>query len=174
MGDLTFVPYNDETHRSSFFELNLEYLIGANEVMYDEYGIYLIPDGTVKDYLESVFPTFTAIKPPNGIIFILEDDGNPVGMGALKKLEDGVGEIKRMYIRPDYRGGYGKKLYGLLEDKAREFGFSVLRLDTARVAAAAVNIYRKVGFKEIEGYSGGEWEGSNNLDSIVIFMEKHL
>ena len=75
-----------------------------------------------------------------------------MGMGALKKLEEKVGEIKRMYIRPEYRGGLGRRMYGLLEDKAKEFGFNVLRLDTSRLMEAALYLYNKVGFIEIEGY----------------------
>jgi len=44
------------------------------------------------------------LKPPNGIVYLLETEGTIVGMGAIKKLKDGVGEIKRIYIQPSYRG----------------------------------------------------------------------
>ncbi len=115
-----------------------------------------------------------SINPPDGIIYILEADGHAVGMGALKKLDDKVGEIKRMYIRPDYRGGLGRRLYGLLEDKAKEFGFIVLRLDTSRLMEAALYLYNKVGYNEIEGYSGGEWAEDHPLAKYAVFMEKKL
>jgi ribosomal protein S18 acetylase RimI-like enzyme len=174
MTSLKFVPYKNNIHKEQFFQLNLEYLTWANDIMHEEYEIRLVPEGTEKEYLESVFPKFTAIKPPEGIIYILETDGKAVGMGALKKLEDKIGEIKRMYIRSEYRGGLGRKLYYLLEDKAREFGFEMLRLDTSMLAVAAVNLYRKVGFKEIERYTGGEWGEDHELNSIAMFMEKRL
>ena len=122
-----------------------------------------------------MFPSFAAIKPPDGIICILEVKGKPEGMGVLKKLEDAVGEIKRMYIRPWTRGnGYGKGILNWLEERAREFGFSTLRLDTTEFAEAAVHIYRKAGFKEIQRYSGGEWDERSEVEANLVFMEKDL
>lgn len=174
MSGLQFVIYDDSVHRDQFFQLNLEYLTWGNNLLYDEYGTHLIPDGKVKEYLENAFPKFASIKPPNGIIYVLEADGKAVGMGALKKLDDKVGEIKRMYIRPEYRGGLGRRLYELLEDKAKEFGINLLRLDTSRLMEAAVYLYNKVGYKEIEGYSGGEWAEDHPLAKYAVFMEKQL
>jgi GNAT superfamily N-acetyltransferase len=143
----SYVPYDDESHRNQFFELNLEYLTRLNELSTAQHGVEVNPGDTVLKYLESMFPSFAAIKPPDGIICILEINGKPEGMGVLKKLEDAVGEIKRMYIRPWTRGnGFGKGILNWLEEKARELGFSMLRLDTAKFAEAAVHIYRKAGF----------------------------
>jgi GNAT superfamily N-acetyltransferase len=175
MVEARFVPYDDEAHRDQFFELNLEYLTGINELSSTRHGIKVNPNGTVKEYVESVFPTYAAIKPPEGVICILELDGTPEGMGVLKKLGDDVGEIKRMYTRPMSRGnGYGKGILRWLEERAREFGFSTLRLDTAQFAEAAVHIYRKAGFKDIQRYSGGEWDVRSDVHSIQLFMEKEL
>ena len=175
MVEARFVPYNEETHRNQFFELNLEYLTGINELSYTKHGVKVNPGGTVLEYVESVFPTYAAIKPPEGVICILEVDGEAEGMGVLKKLEDGVGEIKRMYIRPRTRGnGYGKGILEWLEEMAREFGFWALRLDTAEFLEAAVHIYRKAGFKEIQQYSGGEWVERSDVKTIALYMEKKL
>lgn len=175
MSKAGFVLYNDETHRNKFFELNLEYLRGINELSSTLHGVKVNPNGTVLEYVESVFPTYAAIAPPEGVICILEVDGEPEGMGVLKKLEDGIGKIKRMYIRPRTRGkGYGKGILNWLEERAREFGFSKLRLDTAEFAEAAVHIYRKAGFKEIQRYIGGEWDERSDVEAIQIFMEKDL
>ena len=175
MAEATFVPYNDETHRTDFYEINHEYLTGLDNELSTRYGINLNPAGTVKEYLDTVFQKFTEINPPEGIIYILELDGEMTGMGVLRKLDEGVGEIKRMYIRPKYQGyGFGKELYRLLENKAREFGFSMLRLDTAVFAEAAVHIYRKVGFMDVGEYSGGEWDDRTDNDDFAIYMEKKL
>ena len=176
MVDARFVPYDDETYRAQFYELNLEFLTYANTTIFTNKGYNLIPDGDVQGYLDSVFPQFTAIKQPEGIICILEVDGEPVGMGVLKTLEDGVGEIKRMYIRPRTQGkGYGKKILRWLEEKAVEFGFSKLRLDTSEeFSEVAVHIYRKAGFKKIESYSGDEWENQSKAQDLLIYMEKEL
>ncbi|MBN1683166.1 GNAT family N-acetyltransferase [Candidatus Bathyarchaeota archaeon] len=54
--------------------------------------------------------SLSSLKPSEGILYILKVDGVTAGMGALRRLDDSVGEIKRMYVRPSYRGkGYGKK-----------------------------------------------------------------
>ena len=175
MVEAQFVPYDDKSHRAQFFELNYEYLTGINELSSTHHGIKVNPSGTVLEYVESVFPTYAAIKPPEGVICILEVDGEAEGMGVLKKLEDGVGEIKRMYIRPRARGnGYGKGILEWLEEMAREFGFWVLRLDTAEFLEAAMHIYRKAGFKEIQQYSGGEWVERSDVKTIALYMEKKL
>jgi GNAT superfamily N-acetyltransferase len=94
-------------------------------------------------------------------------------MGVLKKLEEGVGEINRMYIRPAYRGrSYGKTLLNRLIDKGRELGYSTLRLDSADFMTTAHHIYRYVGVKEIDEYLGSEipeW-----YRPYAVFMEKKL
>ena len=175
MTEASYVPYDDEAHRNQFFELNLEYLTRLNELSSARHGIEVNPNGTVLEYVESVFPLFAAIKPPDGIICILEVDGKPEGMGVLKKLEDTIGEIQRMYICPRARGnGYGKGILNWLEERARVFGFSTLRLDTAEFAEAAVHIYRKAGFEEIQQYSGGEWVERSDVKTIALYMEKKL
>jgi len=126
----------------------------------------------LREYVEAFLDDFLAIRPPKGIIYVLEDDGNVVGMGALKELEVGVGEIKRMYIRPEYRRrGLGKQLLKKLMEKGKEFGYSTIRLQTADWMRVAHNVYRSAGFKEIDEYSGGEVP-PGKLRSHTIFMEK--
>jgi GNAT superfamily N-acetyltransferase len=168
------VPYNEEKHRNQFYELNLEYLTWIDDQAYTRYGARLNPDGTVKEYLDSVFNEFSEIQPPKGLICILEVDGKAVGLGVLKQLSDEVAEIKRMYIRPQYRGhGFGNEIYQRLETQAEEYGYKLLRLDTAKFLEAAFHIYSKIGYVEVERYSGGEWDHRNDIP-WTIFMEKKL
>jgi len=92
-------------------------------------------------------------------------------MGAIKKLKDHIGEIKRMYIQPSYRGrGYGKQLLNKLLEKGREFGFSTFRLETSKFMKAAQHIYYSAGFVESEEYP--EVETPLILRQYQIFMEK--
>ena len=75
----------------------------------------------VRGYVEKVLPKYIEAKAPEGIIYILEIIGVMAGMGALRKLEEGVGEIKRVYVRPEHRGkGYGKEMLSRLMAKAEE------------------------------------------------------
>jgi ribosomal protein S18 acetylase RimI-like enzyme len=170
------VPYDKTIHKEQFLKLNVEHLNWFVEKAFTQHTIdttTLTGPATVQEYVETNLDRFTSIRPPNGIIYIIETDKNVVGMGALRELGDGVGEIKRMYIRPKYRGrGLGKRLLGKLMEKAREFGYMVLRLDTADFMTVAQSIYRSVGFKEIDEYPGceiPEWYRQYSL-----FMEKKL
>ena len=178
MVELDFVQYDDNVHRDQYYELTLEYITWVGNEVKTRYDININPnqDGTAKEYLDSIFNKFTEIKPPEGIIYLLLDEKRVVGMGALRKLEEGIGEIKRMYIKPDpsYRGnGYGQKIVDKLVEKARLLGFSTLRLDTGAYMPAAVHIYKKAGFKESEYYSGNEFE-QDHAEGIAIYMEKKL
>jgi ribosomal protein S18 acetylase RimI-like enzyme len=165
-----FVPYDDSKYQKQFFDLNVEYLNFIRSAAIKALGTTSLPED-FRQYVERVFPTFTAIKASEGIIYLLVSEDRVVGMGAVRKLEDGAGEIKRMYIKPELQGkGLGKEMMGRLEEKARELGYSTLRLDTAWFLEAAVHVYRRAGFVEREKYSGTESEG----DSNYIYMEKML
>lgn len=167
---VSFIPYDDRTHRESYYELNVgyfEYLRDAAIKNLGATGFFKNP----REYVKNVFPEFASIKPYEGIIYLLMVDDKAVGMGALRKIEDGVGEIKRMYIRPEYQGvGYGKEMMNRLIAKAVELGFHTLRLDTAYFLEAAIHIYKSAGFKERDKYPGTESDGELHY----IYMEKKL
>ncbi len=168
-----FVPYDDNKHHNQFQELNIEYITWFRDEMLANYNIDLFTGrSTVRQYIENTLPEFIEAKPPEGVIFILEVDGKMCGMGALKKLEEGIAEVKRMYVRPEYRGnGYGKRMLNRLIEAAKEFGYSTLRLDTGEFMKAALGLYRSAGFNEREPYSGTEYTRDSNTH---IFMEKKL
>ena len=92
-------------------------------------------------------------------------------MGALRKLDGRIGEIKRMYIRPTYRGrGYGKQMLNKLLKVGREFGCSSFVLETSKFMAVAQHIYRSAGFVEREEYP--ESETPTILRQYQLYMEK--
>ncbi len=170
-----FVPYDDSVHQAQFFELNVEYASWFAEKYFARHNIDIVSilGKSVQEYVRTVIGNFTNIRSSEGITYLLEIDGKVEGMGALIKLEEGVGEIKRMYIRPEHQGkGYGKEMLNRLIGKARELGYSTLRLETADFSTTAHHVYRSAGFKEIAEYTGGEtpeW-----LRPYCMFMEKNL
>ena len=92
-------------------------------------------------------------------------------MGAIRKLSNDIGEIKRMYIRPLYRGrGYGKQMLNKLLEVGREFGCSSFLLETSKFMTLAQYIYRSAGFIEREEYP--ESETPIILRQYQLFMEK--
>ena len=73
-------------------------------------------------------------------------EGEPVACGALQPLEPGVGEVKRMYVRPAYRGrGLSRTILAAVEDLAVAKGIHTLRLETGRFLAPALGLYTRAG-----------------------------
>lgn len=94
-------------------------------------------------------------------------DGKIIAMGALKQIAPGRGEIKRMRIDPELQGqGYGQTILTLLENRARELGFTSLQLDTSEYQKPAQRLYEKNGYKEMRRGMVGKYP--------TIFYEKAL
>jgi putative acetyltransferase len=92
--------------------------------------------------------------PPAGRLLLAEWEGNLAGCVALHKLETHVCEMKRLYLRPEFRGrGLGRVLCERVLSEARTIGYRQLRLDTVEpVMKEAVAMYRHLGFREVEPY----------------------
>ena len=107
--------------------------------------------------------------PPEGRLLLAIFDGQTAGCVALHKIENDVCEMKRLYVRPQFRGkGLGKALAERIIHEAREIGYKKLRLDTVEpVMRAAVAMYRQLGFQEIEPYRANPIKGA-------LYMELQL
>lgn len=106
---------------------------------------------------------------PNGAILLAEVEGKPVGVVAVKPLdEEGVCEMKRLYVKPAVRGqGIGRALGKAIIETARDLGYDVMRLDTMASMTAARTLYRSLSFEERSPYY------HNPMDEAV-FMERTL
>lgn len=94
------------------------------------------------------------LGPPGGIFMVGFDDERPVCCGGIKRLQDGTCEIKRMYVVPAARDrGVARALLEALEDKARELGYTVARLDTGPRQPKAERIYRSAGYRPIPNFN---------------------
>ncbi|MCL4539534.1 MAG: GNAT family N-acetyltransferase [Bacteroidetes bacterium] len=90
---------------------------------------------------------------PEGRILIALAGGKPAGCVALRKHGEGVCEMKRLYVRPEFRGeGIGKTLAGRIIAEAKKIGYEKMRLDTVGSMVEAIALYRSFGFKEIGQY----------------------
>jgi putative acetyltransferase len=92
--------------------------------------------------------------PPHGRLLLAEGEGRTAGCVALHKLATQVCEMKRLYLRPEFRGrGLGRMLCERTLSEARNIGYRQLRLDTVEpVMKDAVALYRRLGFREITPY----------------------
>jgi GNAT superfamily N-acetyltransferase len=93
--------------------------------------------------------------PPHGAYVVgFDDDGTPVCGGGVKRLDDEVCEVKRMFVVPAARGrGLAKELLRALEDAARELGYTRARLDTGPKQPHAERMYRAAGYADIPDYN---------------------
>jgi putative acetyltransferase len=107
--------------------------------------------------------------PPAGRLVLAVDGLQLAGCVALHKLENEICEMKRLYVRPQFRGkGLGRVLAERIVADAREIGYKRLRLDTVEpVMRDAVALYRKLGFREIAPYRQNPIEGA-------LYMELEL
>lgn len=95
-----------------------------------------------------------AYAPPKGRLLLAQHSDHLAGCVALRPLEGQICEMKRLYVRPEYRGkGVGRFLVDAIIAEARSIGYERMRLDTVESSMKdAVAIYRRRGFREIAPY----------------------
>lgn len=102
---------------------------------------------------------------PYQMIILAMDGGHPAACVALRQLGGGFGELKRLYVRPAYRGeGLAKTLIRMVIDEARLSGFGGVRLDTLATMGPAIALYLSLGFREIPHYGEEREQGLRYLE----------
>lgn len=104
--------------------------------------------------------------PPDGRLLLAIEDGQLAGCIALRTLEPGVCEMKRLFLRPAYRGkGLGRVLVDSIIDEARNLGYTHMRLDTLPGRTdKAIALYRSFGFQEIGPYRENPVAGAKFME----------
>jgi GNAT superfamily N-acetyltransferase len=150
-------------------ELFWEYLQWANANVEKHFGVSF----DIAAMLEEDMNTLDKFMPPKGRLLLSYVEDQPMGIACLKALTDDIGEVKRMYVRPQARKrGLGRALLNQLLEEARLIGYTLLRLDSAQFMREAHGLYRSMGFHEIEAYDGSEIP--KEFQNHWIFMEHEL
>ena len=101
--------------------------------------------------------------------FLIRQDGEPAGCGGIQLFGNEYGEVKRMYIRPQFRRlGFAKMMLSHLEGYARNQGVGILRLETGVHQHAAIRLYERMGFRSIPPF------GEYREDPRSRFYEKQI
>jgi putative acetyltransferase len=109
------------------------------------------------------------VAPGRGAFLVASRMGKSIGCGAVRRIDDRTGELKRMYVCPEQRGrGVGGAILAALEVEARALGLSRLLLETGVRQTEAIALYRKAGFSDIAPF--GEYVES----PLSLCMAKNL
>ena len=101
--------------------------------------------------------------------FVLRAYGTPAGCGGIQLFGTEYGELKRMYVRPQFRGsGFGKLLLNHLEEHARSHGVGLVRLETGIYQTEAIGLYQRMGYERIGPF------GPYVNDPLSAFFEKRI
>lgn len=121
--------------------------------LFDEYAVSIGIDLTFQNFEQELIHIADIYMPPDGALILAKRDGIPAGCVGLRKMEGRRCEMKRLYVRPEFRGkGLGKALCSRIILKGRQLGYREMLLDTLSTMTDAQALYRSHGFRETVPY----------------------
>ena len=126
-----------------------------------EYAAWVGLDLSFQHFAEEVQRLPGEYQEPTGVLLIARLQGEPAGMGALRGLDDGRCEMKRLFVRPVARGrGLGRQLAERIIAEAKDHGYRSIQLDTLPMMKGAQELYEELGFVDIPPYYDSPIEGT--------------
>lgn len=128
-------------------------MIEEGKQLFLEYSQSLKIDLSFQNFEEEVKELPGKYEQPDGALIIALADGKPAGCIALRKISEDTCEMKRLYVRDDYRGfGIGRRLINMIIKEASILNYHYIRLDTLQTMKKAQDLYISLGFYDIESY----------------------
>jgi putative acetyltransferase len=153
--------------------LTIEEAYGGDQLerireLFEEYAAALNLDLGFQGFEEELATLPGLYNPPGGRLLLASWNGAVAGCVGLRPLQSGTCEMKRLYVRPAYRGlGLGTTLVGRIINEAVTAGYVSLRLDSLPSMGAALALYRRLGFREIPAYRENPVPGT-------VYLERQL
>ena len=136
--------------------------------LFREYHRSLGVDLCFQDFEHELASLPSEYAPPSGRLLLSYEEETLAGCVALRKIDDSTCEMKRLYVRPDFRGRQlGKRLAEAVIEEARVIGYKKMKLDTLPAMTTAITMYRSLGFKPTPPYRLNPVPGA-------LFMELDL
>ncbi len=151
-----FIIAESEEHIKDAIELFKEYAASLNISLAFQH---------FNEELNNIHQMYSA---PDGLLLVVYDQNIPIACAAYRKIEEGISEVKRMYVQPAYhRLRIGDQLMNILIRSAKSVGYKSMRLDTLDTMTPAIALYKKHGFYERDAYYF-------NPNENTVYMEKVL
>ncbi len=133
--------------------------------LFEEYAKTLGSDPCLQDFSEELATLPGRYARPGGRLLLAMIEDKVAGCAALRSLDAETGEMKRVYVRPAFRGlGLGRMLAASILHESRVAGYRRVRLDTLPSMNQAQDLYRDLGFREIGPYGDNPVAGAVYLE----------
>jgi putative acetyltransferase len=156
---------------NEFLLTELIYVRSENDIehareLFREYEAWLEVDLCFQNFEKELAELPGKYAPPDGRLLLAVENGKVAGCAALRKIGEGICEIKRLFLRPQFRGkGLGRQLAEVIIEEAKQIGYERMRLDTLPPKMNdAIALYRLLEFKEIEPYYDNPVPGAKFME----------
>jgi len=156
---ITFERADATRDRALLIAMNVQYLEWLAQNVLRDFGLEVsdLLGGSIPDYVASALDKLCAAEPPEGVFYVVRRNGAPAGMGGVRRLGDGVSEMKRVFVLPDQRGGgLGAVIVKRLIADSEAFGYATMRLESGPFMTSAHRLYEAEGFRDRSAFEGAE------------------